>query len=158
MRLLSPAIFFAVTFLSGFGQHSSTIIDSKVTEKTFIAPNQAIDEQEIRNDETDCLSTEYPKRKYIISAGVLNIKAIDIPKPQYPVKAKARKIAGDVKASVFVDEAGNVVWARVNNGHPILQEAVKRVVCQARFKPAAISGNPYSVSGFIIYRFVLPKR
>jgi TonB family protein len=137
---------------------SQQIADDKVIAQTNVESNQTKEELKPENDEASCLSAEYPKRKgkYTISAGVLNIKAIDIPKPEYPAKAKAKKITGEVKASVFVDESGKVVWARVDNGHPLLQEAVKKVVCQPLFKPATISGHPYSVSGFITYKFVLP--
>lgn len=138
---------------------SQQVVDDKIIEQTNVESNLAKEEIKPEADEASCLSADYPERKgkYIISAGVLNIKAIDIPKPEYPAKAKAGKIAGEVKASVFVDETGKIVWARVDNGHPLLQEAVKKVVCQPAFKPATISGHPYSVSGFIIYKFVLPS-
>ncbi len=130
------------------------VADDKTTEQTNVEPTPTPKETKSENDEAVCLNAEYPKRKgKIISAGVLNAKAIDIPKPEYPAEAKAKKIDGEVKASVFVDEAGKVVWARIDNGHPLLQEAVKKVVCQSLFKPATISGHPYSFSGLIIYRF-----
>lgn len=134
---------------------SQQAADDKTIEQTDFESNQANEQAKPENDEEDCLSAKYPERKgkYIISAGVLDIKAIDIPKPEYSAEAKAEKIVGKVKASVFVDETGKVVWARVDNGHPLLQEAVKKIVCQSRFKPATISGNPYSVNGFITYNF-----
>ena len=136
---------------------SQQVVYDKVIEQTNDEFNQVKEETKIENDEASCLSAEYPKRKnkYIISAGVLNVKAIDIPKPEYPAEAKAEKVVGEIKTSVFVNESGKVVWARVDNGHPLLQEAVKKVVCKPTFKPATISGHPYAVSGFIIYKFVL---
>ena len=111
-----------------------------------------------QTDRADCLTAEYPKGKgkYIISAGVLNAKALDIPKPKYPVSARRKKIGGEVKASVFIDESGKVAWARVDNGNQLLRGAVKKVVCRALFKRATISGHPYSFTGLITYRFV-PK-
>lgn len=134
---------------------SQRVADDKVVEQTNIEPTPTPKETKSENNEADCLNGEYPKRKgKIISAGVLNAKAIDIPKPEYPAEAKAKKIAGEVKARIFVDETGKVVWARVDNGHPLLQEAVKKVVCQSLFKPSTISGHPYSVSGLLIYKFL----
>ncbi len=106
------------------------------------------------NYQPDCLNAKYPKRKYAVYAGVLNAKALDIPKPKYPVKASRKKIGGDVNASVFIDESGKVAWARVDNGNQLLQQAARKVVCKALFNPATISGNPYSFRGLITYRFV----
>ncbi len=135
---------------------SQQVANDKAIQQTNVESSQTKKVSKRENDEADCLSAEYPRRKgkYIISAGVLNAKAIDIPKPEYPDKARAKKIAGEVKASVFVDESGKVVWARVDNGHQLLQEAVKKVVCKAVFKPATISGHPYSINGLITYKFV----
>jgi len=151
-------VILTVTWVSCQTTSLQQVADDKVVEQTNVESTQTKEIPKPENDEAGCLSAEYPKRKgkYIISAGVLNIKAIDIPKPEYPAEAKAEKIVGEVKASVFVDETGKVVWARVDNGHPLLQAAVKKVVCQPLFKPATISGHPYSVSGFITYKFVLP--
>lgn len=120
-----------------------------------VNPNK---QNKISNSETNsCLNAEYPSRykKYIISVGVINAQAIEIPKPKYPLKAREKKISGEVKAEVLVDKTGKVIWARVNNGHPLFQNSVKKVVCQSTFKPATISGNPYAVNGLIIYRFSL---
>jgi TonB family protein len=134
-----------------------------LTTELLSKPNTKFNQEKAKatfeNEQVGCLNAEFPKRKdkYIISAGVINIKAIDIPKPEYPAKAKTEKIDGEIKASVFVNESGKVIWARVDNGHPLLQEAVKKVLCQPIFKPATISGHPYAVSGFIIYKFVLPE-
>jgi TonB family protein len=122
-----------------------------------VESNQTKVKPKSESDEVGCLSAEYPKRKKMVYAGVLNIKAIDIPKPEYPAEAKSEKITGEVKAIVVVDETGKVVWARVNNRHSLLQAAVKKVVCKPRFKPATISANPISVSGLITYRFLPPK-
>jgi periplasmic protein TonB len=92
----------------------------------------------------------------MVSFGVLNSKAIEIPKPEYPEGAKAAKISGEVQVALIVGEKGDVIWARVKTGHPILQAAVKKVVCQARFKPSMLSGRPVAVHGIINYKFVLP--
>ena len=148
-------VILTVSWFSCQTTSSQQVADNKVIEQTNVEPTPTPEETKLENDEAECLNAEYPKRKgKIISAGVLNAKAIDIPKPEYPDEARAKKISGEVKASIFVDETGKVVWARVDNGHPLLQEAVKKVVCQSLFKPATISGHPYSVSGLIIYRFL----
>ena len=112
--------------------------------------------QNSENDDAPCLRADAPRPKFLVSFGVINSKAIDIPKPEYPEAAKAAKISGVVQVSVIVGETGDVIWARINTGHPILQAAVKKVVCQARFKPQMLSGRPAAVRGIITYKFVLP--
>lgn len=79
-------------------------------------------------------------------------KATHLPRPKYPQLAKAAGVYGNVKAQVIIDmNSGTVVWADVISGHPLLQGAVRNVVCQARFVP---TNDVYGrVSGFITYRF-----
>jgi len=126
-------VILTVSWFSCQATSSQRVADDKVVEQTKAEPTPTPEETKSENDEAECLNAEYPKRKskYIVSFGVINGKAIDIPKPEYPAEAKAKKIDGEVKASIFVDETGKVVWARVDNGHPLLQEAVKKVVCKA---------------------------
>jgi TonB family protein len=118
--------------------------------------NQGKEKQKSEDETAPCLRADRPKPKYIVSFGVINGKAIDIPKPEYPEAAKAARISGEVKVQVIIDENGNVIWARFQTGHPLLQIAVKKVVCQARFKPQILSGRPVAVNGIITYKFVLP--
>ncbi|HKV33625.1 MAG TPA: energy transducer TonB, partial [Pyrinomonadaceae bacterium] len=56
-----------------------------------------------------------------ISGGVLNGKAISLPKPQYPPIARAAHAAGTVVVQVLIDENGSVVSAKAVSGHPLLQ-------------------------------------
>ena len=136
----------AVPLISGFAQTSTRIAATKSVKRN----------QKPKNSPVDCLSAEYPDRRRIIIAEVINSKAIEIPKPQYPARAEAKKITGDVTARILVDALGKVIWARIKDGHPLLQKAVGKVVCKAVFKPAVISRIPYSVNGTITYRFGLP--
>ncbi len=103
---------------------------------------------------TACFGSEFPEMSRIVVC-VVNSKAINLPQPSYPLEAKEKKIAGDVVVSVVVDEEGRVAWARVNSGHPLLQDAVKKVICQSRFTPTKISEVPVKVRGALTYKFVL---
>jgi TonB family protein len=107
------------------------------------------------DEEAPCLRVDAPKPKFMVSFGVINSKAIEIPKPEYPEAAKAAKISGEVQVAVIVGQKGDIIWARVKTGHPILEAAVKKVVCQVRFKPNMVSGRPMAVHGIINYKFVL---
>ncbi|HEV7744260.1 MAG TPA: TonB family protein [Pyrinomonadaceae bacterium] len=89
-----------------------------------------------------------------ISGGMLNDKAISLPKPQYPQVAKAVKASGTVVIQVLVDENGNVVEARAISGHPLLQAAAAAAARSARFSPTKLNGQPVKVRGVLTYQFV----
>lgn len=89
-----------------------------------------------------------------ISGGVLNGKAISLPKPPYPAIARAAHAAGTVVVQVLIDENGNVVSAHAVNGHPLLQAVAVAAARQARFSPTKLSGQPVKVTGVIQYNFV----
>jgi len=89
-----------------------------------------------------------------ISGGVLNGKAISLPKPAYPAAARAVRASGAVQVQVLIDETGRVVSASAAGGHPLLQSAAVAAARQARFSPTLLSGQPVKVSGIITYNFV----
>ena len=89
-----------------------------------------------------------------ISGGVLNGKAISLPKPQYPPIARAAHASGTVVVQVLIDENGSVVSAHAVSGHPLLQGAAVGAARQARFSPTKLSGQPVKVTGVIQYNFV----
>ncbi|HVQ57009.1 MAG TPA: TonB family protein [Pyrinomonadaceae bacterium] len=96
---------------------------------------------------------EVPKQ---ISGGVLNGKAISLPKPPYPPAAKAVRAGGSVSVQVLIDENGSVVSASAVSGHPLLRAAAAAAARGARFSPTKLSGQPVKVSGVITYNFVAP--
>lgn len=109
------------------------------------------------NQATDCfqpgkLNPLKPETK--INVGVVNTKAIELPKPSYPAEAKAAGISGVVKVLIVVDEGGRVVWARALTGHPLLRAAAMKVVCGARFHPTLIDGPTLRISGILSYKFL----
>lgn len=89
-----------------------------------------------------------------ISGGVLNGKAVDLPKPVYPAAARAVKASGAVNVQVTVNEKGEVVSASAVSGHPLLRASAETAARSAKFKPTLLSGEPVKVSGVIVYNFV----
>lgn len=89
-----------------------------------------------------------------VSGGVLNGKAISLPKPSYPPIAKAAHASGTVTVQVLIDENGNVVSAKAVSGHPLLQAVAVGAARQAKFSPTKLSGQPVKVTGVIQYNFV----
>ena len=95
-----------------------------------------------------------PKPTAPISGGVLNGKAVSLPKPQYPAIARTARASGTVTVQVTIDENGSVISARAVGGHPLLQAAAVAAARQARFSPTKLSGQPVKVTGVITYNFL----
>jgi protein TonB len=91
-----------------------------------------------------------------ISAGVLNGKALSLPKPDYPADARTAGVDGVVVIQVMVDEQGNVTEARAISGPKILQEPSVNAALQAKFSPTLVEGAPVKVTGVLVYNFGRP--
>jgi protein TonB len=89
-----------------------------------------------------------------ISGGVLNGKAISLPKPNYPPIARQAHASGTVTVQVTIDENGSVISAHAVSGHPLLQAVAVAAARGARFSPTKLSGQPVKVTGIITYNFV----
>ncbi|MFL6281759.1 MAG: VWA domain-containing protein [Pyrinomonadaceae bacterium] len=98
---------------------------------------------------------ERARQKGPISGGVLNSKAVSLPRPNYPSAAKSVGAQGRVVIELMIDETGKVVKARAISGHPLLQKAAVAAALQARFSPTMLSGEPVSIIGTISYTFLL---
>lgn len=94
-----------------------------------------------------------PTTPSTVSGGVVNGKAINLPKPAYPQAARALRASGAVNVQVLIDESGRVVSAQAVSGHPLLRGAAESAARQARFQPTVLSGQPVKVSGTIVYNF-----
>jgi TonB family protein len=90
-----------------------------------------------------------------IRGGILNGKAISLPKPPYPPIAKAAHASGTVVVQIIVDERGCVISAQAVSGHPLLQQAAVQAAHHACFPPTRLSGQPVKISGILTYNFVL---
>ncbi len=89
-----------------------------------------------------------------ISGGVLNGKAVSLPKPPYPAAARAIRASGAVNIQVLIDTDGSVFSADAVSGHPLLRQASRAAACIARFTPVLLSGTPVKIPGVITYNFV----
>lgn len=89
----------------------------------------------------------------IISGGVLNAKALQMPKPAYPAAARAAKASGTVNVQVTVGESGAVVAATAVSGHPLLRAAAVEAARAAKFAPVLVQGIPVKITGVLVYKF-----
>lgn len=90
-----------------------------------------------------------------VSGGVLNGKAVSLPKPTYPAAARNARASGVVVVEVIIDETGKVIAAKATSGPVLLRQAATQAAQGARFSPTMLSGQPVKISGEINYNFAL---
>jgi TonB family protein len=134
--------------------HGSSIGLSARVEKNTIPPRNP-NRYTVKGDINFSAANETPSSTpRLISGGVLNGKAMSLPKPPYPPAARAVRASGAVTVQVLIDEQGNVVSANAVSGHPLLRAAAVQAARAATFSPTYLEGRPVKVSGVITYNFV----
>ena len=89
-----------------------------------------------------------------VNAGILNSRAVSLPKPAYPPNARQMKAEGQVAVQVSVDEAGNVTAAKATSGNPLLRASAEAAARQSKFNPVRVNNQAIPVSGVVLYNFV----
>jgi TonB family protein len=104
----------------------------------------------------------------VIDGGLLNGKAVKLPKPVYPDEARIAKVGGTVLVEVTIDEGGNVISAKrvtpaakakdedteADRLRGLLEDAAENAAMQASFAPTLLNNVPVKVTGKIAYNFV----
>lgn len=85
--------------------------------------------------------------KYIFNVGVVNKKAIYLPKPTHIIPPKQTQI---VKIEVVIDEQGNVINTNAISGHPLLRSVCESAARKAKFHPTWDVGK-IRVNGILVY-------
>ena len=93
--------------------------------------------------------------KGLVNAGILNSKALSLPKPAYPSEAKAVKAEGTVMVEVIINEKGDVISAVAVSGHELLRKESMTAASKAKFSPTKLKGKPVKVKGIVIYNFAV---
>ena len=88
-----------------------------------------------------------------VEGGVLNSKALSLPKPVLSEEAKRLKETGKITVRVIIDENGKVVSAIAMNGSAALREAAEAAARQATFAPTVQDGITVRVTGDLVYTF-----
>lgn len=91
-----------------------------------------------------------------VSGGVVNNKATNLVKPEYPAAARAARASGAVNVQVTIDENGKVISASAVSGHPLLRQAAVDAAKASTFSPTLLAGQPVKVTGVIVYNFIAP--
>ncbi len=93
-----------------------------------------------------------------LSLGVLNGKALKLPKPRQPYVKNPWHTTVDVRVRVQIDELGNVVSVKLDEGVSFegggeFVTAAFDAAKGAKFSPTLICGKPARVTGIIRYTF-----
>src|SRR5262245_11469844 len=88
-----------------------------------------------------------------VSGGVLQGSATRKVQPTYPEIARTAKAQGAIQVQITVNESGEVIGARVINGHPLFRDAALQAAKQWRFKPTQLSGVPVKTQGVLTFNF-----
>lgn len=89
-----------------------------------------------------------------VKGGVLNGRAIYLPKPSYPMEARGRGASGTVSVQVTIGETGKVIEAKAISGTQVFHNSAVEAARQARFLPTIFQGRAVKVTGTINYGFV----
>ncbi|MDQ3711289.1 MAG: TonB family protein [Acidobacteriota bacterium] len=88
-----------------------------------------------------------------VNAGILNSRAVNLPKPAYPPIAKQMRATGQVVVQVLVDELGNVTSAKALSGNHLLRAPAEAAARQSRFNPVRVDNQAVKATGVVLYNF-----
>ncbi len=124
--------------------------------------NQVAKNDEAKTDEPPVIKKKEevkvepaPQKTIMRSPGVLNGKALNLPKPTYSAAAKAVRASGDVNVQVTIDEKGNVISASAVSGHALLRQVSEQAARSAKFSPTYLGTQAVKVTGVIVYKFAM---
>ena len=89
-----------------------------------------------------------------VNAGVLNGRAVSLPKPAYPPIARQMRASGQVAVLVFVDESGNVTSAKATSGNSLLRLPAEAAARQSKFNPIIVGDRAVKATGILVYNFI----
>lgn len=90
----------------------------------------------------------------VVNAGVLNGRAVSLPKPAYPPIARQMRAAGQVAVQVVVDESGNITAARATSGNNLLRAPAEAAARQSKITPVKIGDRTVQAVGVLLYNFI----
>lgn len=96
------------------------------------------------------------KNDKFITVGIINGRALNLPKPVYPQEANDFCIGGEVKVEVLLNENGSNMTAVAISGDELLRDSAVEAAKKAKFGPTM--EIPVKVKGVIVYNFVPEKK
>ena len=77
--------------------------------------------------------------------------AIRVVKPYYSEQARRLNIKGPIKVETIVDESGDIIYARVIKGLPLMEKAVLDAAYASKYSPKKACDKPIKFKWIITY-------
>jgi TonB family protein len=88
------------------------------------------------------------------TGNTLNGQALSLPKPEYPIYARERRVGDIVVVQVNIDETGKVTAAKdICGSLPEFGKSAVASALKAKFAPRISDGVPVKVTGELVYTF-----
>jgi len=97
----------------------------------------------------------FGQEKNAIKRGIVNGKAVSLPKPNYPQEAKDFCASGLVEVEVLIGQDGNVIEAKAISGDELLHASAVEAAKLAKFTTGHLA---VKVKGILIYNFVSERK
>jgi TonB family protein len=101
----------------------------------------------------EAIRTDEEKESSILKGGIINGKAKNLVKPEYPSTARDRMAQGVVPVRVTIDENGNVTEAQAICGDRELKISGENAARKSKFNPTILNGQAVKITGILVYRF-----
>ncbi len=93
----------------------------------------------------------YPSETKCVDVGVVNKKAINLPKPIINGNAIIERPT-EIPVRIVIDLSGTVVAVRALKGHPLIRRDLENAARKARFSPTLIDSKPFRIKATIVYK------
>lgn len=105
----------------------------------------------------EAASDKPPQRSKHVRIEALPLKVVHQVNPSYPPEAISKGVNGKVITEIEVGERGQVIEARIIEGHDALNESVLNAVRQWRFSPYRLDGTTVPVVATLTLNFSLDR-
>jgi hypothetical protein len=106
----------------------------------------------------DAASSEEAEADKLPDVGLINDKALSLPKPAYPVNWRKAATPISVTVKVVIDETGRVIYSRAVEGPQALRRVAEEAALRAGFLPFRTGRQPFKAKGLLSYSFPFDPR
>lgn len=102
-------------------------------------------------------SSKTPSTRAVVPGNVTAATIVTQTKPEYPARAMASHIQGEVVLHAIIDKEGKISEVQVLSGDDALAQSALEAVRQWRYKPMLVDGEPKEVDTTITVTFSLKE-
>jgi hypothetical protein len=106
----------------------------------------------------DAATSEEAKADKLPDVGLINDKALSLPKPAYPINWRKAATPITVTVKVVIDETGRVIYSRAVEGPQALRRVAEEAALRAGFLPFRTGRQPFKARGLLSYSFPFDPR